>query len=322
MPKTKKTTPAGTEIVKESTADFTTEIVVQDSQLSNFDPANQVEFAQKAAKALMVVIDATKPLIMQGKRYLYFEHWQTIARFFNTTVGIESTTKDQNGYIAKAVVYDKSGVVIGGAEASCMNDEKNWKGKPDFQLRSMAQTRAMSKALRSIYGFVAVLAGVESTPAEEMADVEIQRQPMVTGEAKTYPPSEKQLGLIQDLMDQKRLTPENLYDDGFDVKSLTGGKEGTASELISYLMTYIPKTQVTVDLGDRTQASREMEEKLNQAKDPAELAELKERLSLMRQAGKFTKNDLTKLAEVYKKTELEIMNDDPTFQEIGKNINL
>lgn len=153
-------------------------VPVKEKELQTFDPGRDVQNAQAAAKALMTVIDATKPLIMQGKRYLYFEHWQTIARFFNSTVGIDKTEKSENGYIAHAVVYNQQGIVIGGAEASCMKDERNWNGKPDFQLRSMAQTRAMAKALRSIYGFVAVLAGVEATPAEEMnGDIELRQAP-------------------------------------------------------------------------------------------------------------------------------------------------
>lgn len=49
-----------------------------------------------------------------------------------------------------------------------MNDETNWRGKPLFQLRSMAQTRACAKALRNVLAFVPVLAGYEATPAEEM----------------------------------------------------------------------------------------------------------------------------------------------------------
>ena len=43
-------------------------------------------------------------------------------------------------------------------------------GKPrdDYALRSMAQTRATSKALRQPLGFVMSLAGFDPTPAEEM----------------------------------------------------------------------------------------------------------------------------------------------------------
>lgn len=39
---------------------------------------------------------------------------------------------------------------------------------PTFQLLSMAQTRASSKVLRMVLGFVPVLAGFKSTPAEEL----------------------------------------------------------------------------------------------------------------------------------------------------------
>lgn len=223
-------------IKKELSGESSKVTVPQENQISNFDPASQVEFAQKAATALMVVIDATKPLIMQNKRYLYFEHWQTIARFFNTTVGTTETIKDPNGYIAKAAVYNKDGVIIGGAEASCMKDELNWKSKPDFQLRSMAQTRAMSKALRSIYGFVAVLAGIEATPAEEMQDM----NPSDIGQQNigNFPPSEKQFDLITKLMEDKGINDGQVIDAGFDFKNLTGGKGGTASELIEWLFAY------------------------------------------------------------------------------------
>ena len=52
-----------------------------------------------------------------------------------------------------------------------MYDEKNWKGKPWFQLASMAQTRAGAKALRNLLARVVVLAGYNPTPAEEMDDM-------------------------------------------------------------------------------------------------------------------------------------------------------
>jgi hypothetical protein len=157
--------------------------------IANFDPQKQVEQAKVAAQALMSVIQQkTKKVEFNGEQYLEFEDWQTIAQFYNHTVGIEKTeTIEQNGkiigFVAKATLYH-NGVIVGGAEAACMGDEDNWRlephvnkwgktipGKPLFQLRSMAQTRAMAKALRSRFGFVAVLAGFKPTPAEEMQDV-------------------------------------------------------------------------------------------------------------------------------------------------------
>jgi hypothetical protein len=50
----------------------------------------------------------------------------------------------------------------------CSSDEPNWRGKPEFQLASMAQTRAAGKVLRLLLGWIVTLAGYEPTPAEEM----------------------------------------------------------------------------------------------------------------------------------------------------------
>ena len=69
------------------------------------DPEQQIAFAQKAATALMKVV---KPVSIQGKPYLQFGGWQTLARFFGATVGIEWTQKlvDDKG---KLVGYEEIG---------------------------------------------------------------------------------------------------------------------------------------------------------------------------------------------------------------------
>lgn len=124
-----------------------------------------------------VINKKPKKVIINGEQYLEFEDWQTIARFFNLTVGTDWTKRLDNGYEARAVVYDQNGTVIGSAESSCLRDEPKWNTRktkngdepvPEFQLRSMAQTRACAKALRNCLAWVAVLAGYKPTPAEEM----------------------------------------------------------------------------------------------------------------------------------------------------------
>lgn len=111
------------------------------------------------------------------------------------------------GFEATAVVIDRHQNEIGRVDSMCLSDEANWgdvpvyewkdeldekgqkiwiagkdgkkrpKGtkvevrrepKPLFQLRSMAQTRAQVKALRSIFSWVVVMAGYQPTPAEEL----------------------------------------------------------------------------------------------------------------------------------------------------------
>lgn len=141
------------------------------------DPESQLAFAMKAANALMQAVKQKKnPVMIRGEQYLEYGDWQTLARFFGATASVAWSKKlvsDKNefvGYEARAEVLH-NGVVISAAEAMCMRNERNWKDRDEFMLRSMAQTRASAKALRNAYGWVAELAGMKATPAEEMGDL-------------------------------------------------------------------------------------------------------------------------------------------------------
>lgn len=138
------------------------------------DPHAILEQAAAAAKALQEVI-ANKPkkVIIQGKQYLECEDWQTVARFFGCTARLEWTKPIEFagafGFEARVeVVRLADGVVIGAGESMCMNNESRWNTSPLVHLRSMAQTRAISRALNSVFRWVSVLAGFERTPSEEM----------------------------------------------------------------------------------------------------------------------------------------------------------
>lgn len=144
------------------------------------DPDVQLAFAMKAANALMKAVSQKKnPVMIRGEQYLEYGDWQTLARFFGATAAVEWTKPITDGpkvlgYEARATVLHQ-GMVISSAEAMCMRSEANWRSRDEFMLRSMAQTRAAAKALRNAYGWVAELAGMKSTPAEEMDSVAQQR---------------------------------------------------------------------------------------------------------------------------------------------------
>lgn len=154
--------------------------MVTDREMTVFDPEIRrdpeavVEAASKAAKVLQRVVESKPHKVMVGgKQYLQFEDWQTLAQFYGysvRTLDAEPVTiGDVHGARARAEVVDiRTGVVVAGADAYCLSDEENWSGKPWFQLASMAQTRSGAKALRNRLAWVAVLAGYEPTPAEEM----------------------------------------------------------------------------------------------------------------------------------------------------------
>lgn len=143
-------------------------------------PSEDTDFAVASAKILVDIVEKNNwSIALEGKKkHLMYEAWQTVGKYYGYTVKTGEANYveygDIKGFEAKAWVIDnKTGIEIGGAEAACLSDEINWKNKPLFQLKSMAQTRAGSKALRQILGFVAALAGYNPTPAEEM----IKEQP-------------------------------------------------------------------------------------------------------------------------------------------------
>ncbi len=142
-------------------------------------PADQVKFAREAASVLIDIVKECKLARNLGgdKDHLDFEAWATIAKFYGHTIRsgdaqFLGNPDDQGQYFGakgRAEVVDSDGIVRGAAEAYCMRDEPNWEKKPNFQLASMAQTRAGGKAARMVFSWVVVLAGYSPTPAEEMA---------------------------------------------------------------------------------------------------------------------------------------------------------
>lgn len=141
-------------------------------------PAERVSWGNTAAKELMrVVKEVGLSRKFGGERpHLYAEAWQILARFsgYHGIVDEPQEITEEGkiiGFKAQAHVYDQDGREVSRATSYCMRDEGNWRNKPMFQLASMAQTRALSKAYRLELGWIAVLAGYSPTPAEEMDDV-------------------------------------------------------------------------------------------------------------------------------------------------------
>jgi len=108
---------------------------------------------------------------IQGRDHVRIEGWQVLCHLCNLPLPsvVDLHREDREGgyvYVAEALL------AYGGREyrayGICASDEPNWRGRPEFQLASMAQTRAAGKVLRLLLGWVMTLAGYEPTPAEEM----------------------------------------------------------------------------------------------------------------------------------------------------------
>jgi len=171
------------------------EVVIREPMV--LTPAEVVENATTQARLLMDIVEKTKCYQnISGKKYLQVEAWETIGAFNRTHAETESITPirgvDNNvdpteivGYQAHVQLW-KDGVVVGGAmvpcyftENCCMGKEGDAKHKSAM---SAAQTFATSKAYRMNYSHVAILAGYQPLPAEEVTEDMRQSEPSHTEE--------------------------------------------------------------------------------------------------------------------------------------------
>ncbi len=146
-------------------------------------PEMQVKLGKTALRELRNLIkNRPDKLVINGRQYLFFSDWQILGAFFGITTYITETSqltegkpsKDGSftllepiGYKARAVAK-QDGKDISAGEAICLFEEQNWKGKPKFQVLSMAETRACAKALRNCLQWVVRLPTSEF--AEEAAE--------------------------------------------------------------------------------------------------------------------------------------------------------
>lgn len=96
-----------------------------------------------------------------------------VKRYYSRRAGgglKEEITYDVDGHDWEACVQvlTPDAVVAGRAEAMCSRSEATWAQRDEFAVRSMAETRAESRAYRRACGWIVKLAGYEPTPAEEM----------------------------------------------------------------------------------------------------------------------------------------------------------
>jgi hypothetical protein len=141
-------------------------------RLSDVGPEQMVEMASRLATTLKAIVDKQHLYAtISGKRYPQVEAWMTIGRMDNVVAQEESVVRQDDGsYVATVALMRLSdGSIVGRASAMCGSpDDRPWNGRAEYNRRSMAVTRATSRAFRMQYSWIMALAGYEPTPAEEM----------------------------------------------------------------------------------------------------------------------------------------------------------
>ncbi len=135
------------------------------------DPEAFLEESARQAKVLKSFLDKTQSVIkISQTEHVKIGGWQFLAQQAGLSVGTSAEpfeVEGETGWKAHAIVY-RGGVQVGEADALCLRSETNWKNRDTYALCSMAQTRAVSKAIKGVLGFIVVMAGYSDTPAEEM----------------------------------------------------------------------------------------------------------------------------------------------------------
>lgn len=138
------------------------------------DPEEVVDKATRHADALMRIVEAKGLTVnIKGKKHPLVECWTLLGSMVGVFPVIVWTKpvmagETKIGWEARCEARTRGGEVVGAAEAECLTSEARWRAADDYAVRSMAQTRAISKALRMPLGFIIQLAGMAPTPAEEM----------------------------------------------------------------------------------------------------------------------------------------------------------
>ncbi len=155
------------------------------------EPEEIVALATRMATALKDIVDRQKLFaVISGKRFPTVEAWMTVARFDNVVAREVSVARQPDGSYEAWVelVRLSDDTVIGRASAICgMEDDRPWCNRAEYARRSMAVTRATSRAFRQQYSWIMALAGYEVTPAEEMRegdDEQRGRRAQIRGEAR------------------------------------------------------------------------------------------------------------------------------------------
>ena len=145
------------------------QIVKFDEQLTN------LENVQKLARGMLDFIKQTKLSVsIKNKQYIQVDGWQFLSISLNLTPIITEVQNLSNEielkYRAECKLFNKE-ILVSTGIGICSNKELSKKQFDEYAICSMAQTRAIGKAYRNRFGFIAKLAGFEPTPADEMDEV-------------------------------------------------------------------------------------------------------------------------------------------------------
>lgn len=140
------------------------------------EDTNDLPEVSDAAKFKKFVSSAKCCINKNGKIYLLAEAWQYIMDLKNlrvNTVCTEERVPLTNGEYrlvvsCQATIYDENNKIVSTGIMQASSDEEFLSDKPAYAVYGLSQTRAISRAMRNRYGYLARACGFEAVPVEEI----------------------------------------------------------------------------------------------------------------------------------------------------------
>lgn len=219
-------------------------VEVVEGELVPYEPAPLTLFGtsdprialERMADVAAVLVDVIKSRHLfakiSGHEHITAEGWTTLGGMLGIVPVVVWTKPNESGdgYIARVEARTLDGRVVGAAESECSRAERRWKTAEPFAIRSMAQTRAIGRALRAPLGQIVVLAGYEPAGAEEIPvdePPEPKHEPKIPAEAQ--PTRQQQLRIAELLHELKTARPDTDWAQtarelaGVPYQDMTGG---------------------------------------------------------------------------------------------------
>ena len=199
-----------------------------------------------------IMVEGKDYHVIQGKKSMAKGGAEKIASIFGWTATFE---KDKDAMEAFGKLQDiicficnlqKNGELVGqGRGAASLGKNGN---DPNKTLKMAQKSAFIDSVIRASGLSDFYTQDLEDMDPKDIGTTQSSARPQNASERQpqqatqgSIPPSKAQYDLIRKLMEQKGITKEDLIDAGFMPGTLTGGKGGTASELIDYLLKAKPK---------------------------------------------------------------------------------
>lgn len=205
-------------------------LVKQTADIDGFIQKRQ-DFIQKVAA---ICVEGKDYHIIQGKKSLAKGGAEKIASIFQWVAKFvkDEETWDMIGKPTGTIVYmcyvAKDGHTVGQGRGAAVLSKNA--GDPNKTIKMAQKSAFIDAVLRA--------SGLSDFFTQDLEDMNPSDVGHPHQEVKSFPPSDKQIDLIKSVMEKKNVSEADLFDEGFNLKELTGGKEGTASKLIEWLFNF------------------------------------------------------------------------------------